>query len=114
VADTSETGPSTPEEPEQWTVSLPESLRVPWTSAPTEPTTEKYDPGKHRELTRARLAAGLVGLLGVLALLLVVLTCVGCFTVEEAKDLATIVFSPIVVLTGTALGFYFGVQQNGR
>ncbi len=43
-----------------------------------------------------------------------ILTAAGSLTLGEAKDLAEVIFSPIVVLTGTALGFYFGVHQDGR
>jgi len=42
-----------------------------------------------------------------------VLTAANALSLEQAKDLAAVVFSPIVVLTGTALGFYFGVYQSG-
>jgi hypothetical protein len=83
-------------------------------SAPRVPTLgEKFDPAEHREHTRARLAAGLALLLAVVGILLIVLTAADALTLEEAKDLAVVVLSPIVVLTGTALGFYFGVYQSG-
>lgn len=81
--------------------------------APTTPSTEPYDPAEKREITRAQLASGLAMLLGVLALLLIGLTAWGALTVDETKDLAAEIYSPIVVLTGTALGFYFGVHQGG-
>jgi hypothetical protein len=83
-------------------------------SAPQTPTLgEKFDPAEHREHTRARLAAGLAVLLAIVGILLIVLTATKALTLDEAKDLAAVVFSPIVVLTGTALGFYFGVYQSG-
>jgi len=83
-------------------------------SGPQAPTLgEKFDPSEHREHTRARLAAGLAMLLAVVGILLVVLTACNALSLGEAKDLAAVVFSPIVVLTGTALGFYFGVYQSG-
>lgn len=84
-------------------------------SAPQTPTVgEKYDPTKHREQTRGRLAVGLAILLGIVGLLLIVLTAAKALTLDDAKDLAEAIFAPIVVLTGTALGFYFGVHQTGR
>jgi fatty acid desaturase len=84
-------------------------------STPQTPTLgEKYDPAEHREHTRARLAAGLAFLLAIVALLLITLTASGSLSLDTAKDLAAVIFSPIVVLTGTALGFYFGVHQDGR
>jgi hypothetical protein len=66
-----------------------------------------------REDTRRYLAVGLAVLLAVVGVLLIVLTAIHDLTLEEAKDLALAVYSPIVVLAGTALGFYFGVHQDG-
>lgn len=83
-------------------------------SAPSTPSTEPYDPSEKREVTRAQLASGLALLLAVVALLLIVLTADHDLTLGEAKDLALAIYSPIVVLTGTALGFYFGVHQSGK
>jgi hypothetical protein len=71
-----------------------------------------YDPAEHREHTRAQLAEGLAVLLAVVAILLIVLTAAKAISISDAKDLAEVIFSPIVVLTGTALGFYFGVHQG--
>ncbi len=73
----------------------------------------KYDPTKDREQTRAKLAGGLAVLLGIMGILLIALTAAGTLTLEQAKDLAEVIFAPVVVLTGTALGFYFGVHQGG-
>jgi hypothetical protein len=82
--------------------------------APKPPSTDPYDPAEKREITRAQLASGLAVLLGVVGLLLIVLTAWGKLKLDETKDLADAIYSPIVVLTGTALGFYFGVHQGGR
>ncbi len=88
------------------------------TSGPSDPAPqtpgigEPYDPSEHREHTRARLAEGLAVLLAIVAILLIALTAAKCISVNDAKDLASVIFSPIVVLTGTALGFYFGVHQG--
>lgn len=81
---------------------------------PVEPPQpgKSYDPTEAREKTRGRLAVGLAILLAIVALTLVSLVAANELSAEEAKDLGEIVFSPIVVLTGTALGFYFGVQQQ--
>jgi len=94
----------------------PDVLGEPATApAPTrEPTITKYSIPEAREQTRATLAGGLAVLLGIVGLLLMILTAAGSLTLGEAKDLAEVIFSPIVVLTGTALGFYFGVHQDGR
>lgn len=76
--------------------------------------TEPYDPAPLREETRSWLAQGLLILFGVVALALVGLLAADRLTDAEAKDLATGVLSPIVAVTGTALGFYFGGQKNGK
>jgi hypothetical protein len=67
-----------------------------------------------REDTRRLLALGLAALLGVVGLLLIILTAEHEISLSDAKDLALAIYSPIVVLASTALGFYFGVQQDGR
>jgi hypothetical protein len=67
-----------------------------------------------REHTRRHLAIGLTVLLGFVGLLLIALTAAHALSLEEAKDLALAIYSPIVVLASTALGFYFGTHQNGR
>jgi len=96
------------------------STRAPGPASPSTPTPQaptlgdKYDPAEHREHTRARLAGGLALLLAVVGILLIGLTAAKTISLSDAKDLAEVIFSPIVVLTGTALGFYFGVHQDGR
>lgn len=67
-----------------------------------------YDPSEDREEARRRLAYGLLALLAVIALALLGADFGGLISTEETKDLAAAVLSPIVVLVGTALGFYFG------
>jgi hypothetical protein len=47
------------------------------------------------------------------ALLLVIFTATNLLTSNEAKDLAAAVLSPVVAVTGTALGFYFGGRSSG-
>jgi hypothetical protein len=49
----------------------------------------------------------------VVALALIALTALGELTIDEAKDLIGGVLSPLIALTGTALGFYFGGHQGG-
>jgi hypothetical protein len=84
---------------------------------PTPPLTSPSTAGplaEKREDTRRYLAIGLAILLAVVGTLLISLTAAKALTLPEAKDLALAVYSPIVVLAGTALGFYFGVHQDGR
>jgi hypothetical protein len=64
-----------------------------------------------REATRRHVALILVGVLGTIALGLVVFVAAGWLSIEEAKDLSAAVLSPIVAVTGTALGFYFGAAR---
>jgi hypothetical protein len=91
----------------------PLEASAPSTPAPAAPTVGKpYNQREHREHTRARLAGGLAILLGIIGTLLICLTAAGSISLDDAKDLGLVVFSPIVVLTGTALGFYFGVLEN--
>lgn len=72
----------------------------------------KYDPAPLRERTRSRLAAALVALLATISLLLVVGAAFRWFSVAEAKDLAVAVLTPLIAITGTALGFYFGGNKD--
>jgi len=47
------------------------------------------------------------------ALMLIIFTATDLLSDSQAKDLAASVLSPIVAVTGTALGFYFGGHRNG-
>jgi hypothetical protein len=75
---------------------------------------DEYDPAPLREETRSWLAQGLLVLLGAVALSLVGLLAANLLNEAEAKDLATGVLSPIVAVTGTALGFYFGGHRDSK
>ncbi len=67
-----------------------------------------FDPRPIRETTRSKIAIRLVWLLVLVSLALIGLTAGGLLTIDEAKDLAGAVLSPIIAVTGTALGFYYG------
>ncbi len=73
-----------------------------------EPRLEPYDPAEDRETARRRLAYGLLFLLSVIAISLLGAAYADWITNDEAKNLAQAILAPVVVLTGTALGFYFG------
>jgi hypothetical protein len=69
----------------------------------------------HRETTRSQLARWLMGLLTITVLSLILLAGLQLADVIGMRgtsigDLAQIVLTPVVTLTGTALGFYFGAQ----
>lgn len=53
-----------------------------------------------------------MGLLAVIALCLIVFTAIGWLTLAETKELASVVLAPLVAVTGTAVGFYFGGESN--
>lgn len=72
-----------------------------------------WDPKKARERTRSYLAGALVLALITATLSLIALVATNAVTVDEAKDLAVVAVSPLVAITGTALGFYFGGKKNG-
>jgi len=67
---------------------------------------------KHREGTRRWLAFGMVLLLGAVAMLSLAAVAFGLQPSEDIKSIADIVFPPIVALTGSALGFFFGVERG--
>jgi hypothetical protein len=53
-------------------------------------------------------------LLAAVALLLVCLTAFNALSIADAKDLALAVLTPLVAITGAALGFYFGGPKDGN
>ena len=71
-----------------------------------------YDPLPRQEKTRSWLAFTLVGLLAFISLALIFLTAFGPLKPDETKDLVAGVLSPLVALTGAALGFYFGGHKG--
>jgi hypothetical protein len=73
---------------------------------------EAYDPAKDREDARRRLAYSLLALLCFVAVSILLAEFTGLINLDEAKDLAVAIFSPIVALVGTALGFYFGGNHS--
>lgn len=76
-------------------------------AATVEPYDKPYDPEPHREGIRGYLAMVLMGVL----ILLLVATFIGLalewYTAAEMDTILTIVFSPVVTLIGTVLGFYY-------
>lgn len=72
-----------------------------------------WDPEKEREETRKKLALLLAAVVVLVSLLLVTLTATNSLSITEAKELAGFVLSPLIGVTGTALGFYFGGHHAG-
>jgi hypothetical protein len=67
-----------------------------------------YDPGRDREKSRGRLAAWLVVILGGTVAVSYAWLALGWGTSDEVNALLDRFLAPLVGLTGTALGFYFG------
>ena len=77
-----------------------------------EPQVTDYNPAEDRETARRRLSYGLLALLWVIVGALLIADFANWVELGEAKDLATAILAPIVVLVGTALGFYFGGNNS--
>jgi len=73
-----------------------------------------YDPGRDCERLRGKLAAGLVILLGATIVASFVWIAVGWGTADQLDALLDRFIAPLVALTGTALGFYFGGTAKGN
>lgn len=73
-----------------------------------------YDPTPLREKTRSQLAVGLLALLAIVALSLIGLTAWHKLAPDTTKDLIEGILSPLVAVTGTALGFYFGGHHGSK
>lgn len=79
-------------------------------SAPAPIQEKVYDLEAEQDKVRGRLAQGLLLLLAVTAL--TILGLLGAHHIDGQA--AGIVLSPVVALTGTALGFYFGGKGTRR
>lgn len=65
-----------------------------------------------REATRRHLAMALVGLLSLIALLSLCAVLFEWTEVDSVRAILEVLFPPVVALTGSALGFYFGVERG--
>jgi hypothetical protein len=65
-------------------------------------------------LNRARrwLAYGLLALVAVIMLIAELALVFGKITSPELRDLGTVLFTPILTLTGAAFGFFFGERRS--
>lgn len=71
-----------------------------------------WNPEPARERIRGAVAVGLIALLGIIAIGSFVLLSTDTLSLDEVEGLLTALFSPLLALTGTALGFYFGGQRR--
>ena len=90
-------GPATPTSPEGQLTYSP---------------TLSSDVEKHREGTRRWLAYGLILLLGTIALLSLAAVAFKWQKTADIKSIVEVLFPPIVALTGSALGFFYGVERG--
>ena len=67
---------------------------------------------RHRESTRRWLAGGLVGLFATVTVLSLAAVITGWQDVDVVKSVLEVLVPPIVALTGSALGFFFGVERG--
>jgi hypothetical protein len=73
----------------------------------TPPEERDFDPEPHREEIRGRIAQGLCLVVSSLAVLAFVLLATGSLDASGLERLQ-VFYTPLITLTGTALGFYFG------
>ena len=71
-----------------------------------------WNPEPTRERIRGALAVGLVVFLALIAIASFVLLATNTIALDEVQGLLTALFTPLLALAGTALGFYFGGQRQ--
>ena len=71
------------------------------------PIERDYDPEPDREKVRGRIAQGLTLAVALIAVLAVILLSTGVLDKDEVDSLQAF-FTPLITLSATALGFYFG------
>ncbi len=81
---------------------------------PRRLTEVPYDPEPRREITRSRVAYALVTLLMLVALSIIGFLAANMLNLEEAKELAVAIFSPLIGVTGAVFGFYYGGHRRGE
>lgn len=69
---------------------------------------QRVDHTVDADRVRQHLSYALLALLAVVALGSMFIAAVGLMKLQDVKTLLEVVFTPIVALTGTVLGFYFG------
>lgn len=80
--------------------------------SPSEPQAAPYNPAKHRENMRGWLAVVLVG---VVALVIVFAGCAlwhGKIEIAELQAFLQIIFTPLIALVGSVIGFYYGGKSD--
>jgi hypothetical protein len=75
------------------------------------PAARPYDPEPQREKVRAHVTYGLIAAVCLYALVALIALIAG-WTVVDELEAVVLFFTPLITLTGTALGFYFGGKQS--
>jgi hypothetical protein len=102
-----------PDESDVGPLDLSEEEPAPPPGPPPSPAVGAlWNPEPAREKIRGAVAVGLIVLLGVIAIGSFVLLSTDTLTLDEVEGLLTALFTPLLALTGTALGFYFGGQRR--
>ena len=73
-----------------------------------------YDPSRDRERIRGNVAVVLVWLLVGMTVVVVGGIFFGKIVADDLAKIAAAIFSPIIVLLGVGLGFYFGENSRDR
>jgi hypothetical protein len=95
------------DEPQLGAVEPPLDLTAEPVRSTVEPSIVPTDLESVRERKRGYLAAALVGILAALVLGSPIALAFGA-NVDELKSLLEVLLPPVIALTGTAVGFYFG------
>jgi hypothetical protein len=96
--------------PGDQTVDLEEGLSRPLPPAETKP----YDPAPFRDKMRAFLALALVGLLGLTVFLPFLIIWWTPDRANAVHEHLGLVFTPLVALVGSAVGYYFAARTSDR
>ena len=76
------------------------------------PIASDYSPDRDREHIRGWLAIGMLLLLAAVLLLLLISVVCGLRTWSQVEGVSAAVVGPLVGLTGTLLGFYYGQKEK--
>jgi amino acid permease len=79
----------------------------PTAKAAAAPTAKEYDADEFRDRVRQKIAYFLLSLLSACALL-VAICLIWLREVDGAKDIAMMLFTPLLTAVSSILGFYFG------
>jgi hypothetical protein len=76
------------------------------------PQLRPYNPARTREVVRAALAVALVGAVIAISVGLILLTAFNKLSMNETKDLALAVLAPLLAVSATVFGFYYGGHRE--